>query len=162
MGLPGLRLLDSYFRPGLSLKRTDVPPIPYMCCRYDFTMTSPKGHVPPSQRSSANKKTALADKHLIVKERQLMLAGACDTTTNTSLDGDDIYNRLNYDGFIVWPVGISPHGRWGAIFHNNIIGKEGEIITNSLILAQRRKHMHRCSMSYTSPIGIIPLATATW
>ena len=46
--LPGLRPLDSYFCPVPSLKRTTAPPIPYTYCGYDFTMTSPKGHVPPS------------------------------------------------------------------------------------------------------------------
>ena len=87
-------------------------------------MTSPKGHVPPSQRSRANKKPALADKHLIVKERlKFMRVGACDPTTNTLFDGEGMYNQLNDDGFIVWPVGISPHGRWGAIFHIHPTGK---------------------------------------
>ena len=41
-GLPGLRLLDSFFCPVPSLKQTDVPPIPYVACGYNFTMTSPK------------------------------------------------------------------------------------------------------------------------
>ena len=51
-----------------------------------------------------------------------MQAGEYDPTKNTSLDGDGIYNRLNDDGFIVWPMGISLHGRWGAIFHNHLTG----------------------------------------
>ena len=55
-GIPGLCPLDSYFRPVPSLKQTTVPPIPYTYCGYDFTMTYSKGHVPPSQRSCANKK----------------------------------------------------------------------------------------------------------
>ena len=57
----------------------DIPPITYTGYSYNFTMTSPKGHVPPSQRSRAPKKPALADKHLIVKERlKLLQAGACE------------------------------------------------------------------------------------
>ena len=90
-GLLDLRPFDSFFRPVPSLKQTNIPPIPYAACGYDFTMTSPKGHVPPSQRSRAERKLALADKHLIVKERlTLMRTGACDPTTNTLLDGDGV------------------------------------------------------------------------
>ena len=37
--------------------------------------------------------------------------------------GDDIYARLNDDGYILLPVGISPHGKWGPIFHNHLTGK---------------------------------------
>ena len=70
-GLRGLCPIDSYLRPVPSLKRTHIPPIPYTCCGYDFTMTPPKGHVPPSQRSCAPKKMALADNHLIVEFYQL-------------------------------------------------------------------------------------------
>ena len=47
--LPGLCPLYSYFFSLPSLERTNVPPILYTCCGYDFTMTSPKGHVLPSQ-----------------------------------------------------------------------------------------------------------------
>ena len=75
-------------------------------------MTSPKGYVSPSQCSRAPRKSVLADKHLIVKEiLKLMRAGACDKTTNTSLTGDGVYDCLNEDEFILWPVGISPHGK---------------------------------------------------
>ena len=70
-------------------------------------------------------KTALADKYMIVKERlKLVRAGVCDKTTNTLLDSEGIYNRLNDDSFIIWPVGISPHGKWGPIFHNHLTGKQ--------------------------------------
>ena len=105
-------------------------------------MTSPKGHVPPSQRSCAPKKPALADNHLIVKERlKLMRAGACDKTTNTSLMGDGIYGRLNDDGYILWPVGISSHGKWGPSFTTTSRAKEEAMTTNSLGRVLRLKNV---------------------
>ena len=51
-----------------------------------------------------------------------MRAGACDKTTNTSLNGDSIIGQLNAADIILWPVGISPHGKWGPIFHNHFLG----------------------------------------
>ena len=90
-GLPGMRPLDSFFRPAPFLKRKNVFPIPYTACGYNFTTTSPKGHVPASQHSLAQRKLAPANKHVIAKERAtLMWAGACDPTTNTLLDGDGV------------------------------------------------------------------------
>ena len=98
----------------------------YNCCGCDFTITSPKGYVPPFQHSRANKKPALADKHLITKERlKLVMAGACDPNTNISLTGKDTYSRLLDADSVLQPVAISPHGKWGAIFQNHCLSRMG-------------------------------------
>ena len=74
-------------------------------------MTSPKGHVPHSQRPRA-KKTTLADKHLTVKERlKFVRAGAYDPTINASFSGEGVYGSLNKGSFVLWPVAISPHSK---------------------------------------------------
>ena len=68
-----------------------------------------------------------------------MRVGACDPTTNTSFYGKDIYGRFNINDFILWPVAISPHGKWGTIMHHHLTGKEDVIIINSLPHARRRR-----------------------
>ena len=51
--LPGLRPFDSMFRPVPSLKRTTIPAIPYSEIGFDYTITSPKGHLSPSRLNAA-------------------------------------------------------------------------------------------------------------
>ena len=91
-----------------------------------------------------------------------MRVGVCDPTTNTSLDGEDIYHRLNNGNFILWPVVISPHGKWGDMWHNRLTDKiQGDYykFPPSRLEAE---NMYYHSMSHPVPVGIAPLATATW
>ena len=160
--LPNLRPFDSWFRPVPSLKRTTVPPIPYTCVGLDFTITSPKGHVPPSKRSRAPKKPAPAAKHLISKERpKLMRNGKSDPYNFNSLTGEEIIERLLIGMCILLPVAISPYGRWGPMFHNFLFGRMKEIYKFPKTRPNAEK-MYNRAMNYPAPIGIIPLATATW
>ena len=55
---------------------------------------------------------ALADKHMIVKERlKHMRTGTCVPTTCISFFGEGIYGSLNTGGFIIWPVANSLSGK---------------------------------------------------
>ena len=101
-------------------------------------MTSPKGHVPPSQRSHANKKIALANKHLIVKETlKCMYAGACDPTTNTSLDGEGIITISMMMSSLTGQWGLVLMGDGVSYFIIILQAKDEGIITNFLLPTQR-------------------------
>ena len=92
--------------------------------------------------SLCSKNPALANKHLIVKERpKLIRAGACDRTTNTSLMGDSIYVRLNDDCifFGQWESALMESG--APSFTTTSHGKEEAMTKNSLRPVLRRKHV---------------------
>ena len=109
------------------------------------------------------RKTTLADKHLSMKDRlKLMRAGACDPMANTSFLGNGIQDSLNKGEFILWPVSISPHGKWGAIFHRHLTRKRRGNRYRFPLSCPEAEKMYCHSMSHLSPTGIIPLATATW
>ena len=91
-----------------------------------------------------------------------MRAGSCDPMTNTSFSGEGIYGSLNKGGFVVWPVAISPHDKWGAIMHRHLTWKiRGDCYKFPPSRLEAEK-MYRRSMSHPAPVGIIPLATITW
>ncbi|KAL7531480.1 hypothetical protein ACHAXR_004065, partial [Thalassiosira sp. AJA248-18] len=52
--LPSLRPFDMAFRPVPSFKHTHIPPCPFTQIGVDVTITSPKGHVPPSRSGAAS------------------------------------------------------------------------------------------------------------
>jgi len=90
--------------------------------------------------SLCSKNPALANKHLIVKERpKLIRAGACDRTTNTSLMGDSIYVRLNDDCifFGQWESALMENGP--PYFTTTSHVKEEAMTTNSIGLILRLK-----------------------
>lgn len=163
--LPGLRPYDSAFRPVPSLKSTHLPPNPFTRIGFDFTITPPKGHVPPSRLSAAsrNKKPAPAAKHLIDKERKkLMRDGKSDPHNNSSLSGEEIIQYL-LDAFeVLIPVAISPHGRWGPMFHYFLFGTMAEEHYKFPATRHAAARMYARAMSHPCPAGVIPLATATW
>jgi len=91
-----------------------------------------------------------------------MQAGACDKTINTLLNGDGISGRLNKADIILWSVGISPHGKWGPIFHNHLLGVRRRDDYKFPPSCPEAEKMYHRSMAYPAPIGIIPLAISTW
>ena len=122
--LPGLRPFDSSFRPVPSLKRISIPPIPFTEVGFDYTITSPKGHLSPSKINAASiKRSATAAAHLIEKEKKkLARDGLCDPYNYTSFTGEQIIHDMLKTNRVLIPVAISPYGRWGPMFHKFLFG----------------------------------------
>ena len=162
--LPGLRPFDSMFRPVPNLKRTNIPAIPYSEIGFDYTVTSPKGHLSPSRLNAASiKRSATAAAHLIEKEKKkLAREGHCDPHNNNTMTGEQIMDYLLRTNRVLIPVAISPYGRWGPMFHKFLFGTMSEEPPNFYATRAKARQMYERATSYPTPIGIIPLATSTW
>ena len=162
--LPGLRPFDLAFRPLLSLKHTHIPRCPFTRIGFDVTITSPRGHVPPSKASAATSNlSANAAKHLIEKERlNLMRDGTADPYNSTSLTGEEIIHELLDSGQVLLPLAISPYGRWGPMFHKFLFGK---LYTADHGFPKSRpsaERMYHRGMSHPSPTNLVQSATTNW
>ena len=162
--LPGLRPFDSMFRPVPSLKRTTIPAIPYNEIGFDYTLTSPKGHLSPSKLNAASlKRSATAAAHLIEKEKKkLAREGHCDPHNNNTMTGEEIMDYLLRTNRVLIPVAISPHGRWGPMFHKFLFGTMSDKPPSFSHTRPRARQMYERATSYPTPVGIIPLASSTW
>jgi hypothetical protein len=162
--LPGLRPFDSSFRPVPSLKRTTIPPIPFTEVGFDYTITSPKGHLSPSKINAASiKRSATAAAHLIEKEKKkLARDGHCDPYNHTSFTGEQINHDMLQTNRVLIPVAISPYGRWGPMFHKFLFGTMSDEPIKFFKTRPKAQQMYDRATSYPSPIGIVPLATSNW
>ena len=95
-----------------------IPPNPYTCIGFDFTITPPKGHVPPSRSNAASSnKLAPAVRHLTDEERhKLMRDGKGGPYNQSSLTGEEIVQRLYENNEVLIPLAISPYGQWDPSF----------------------------------------------
>jgi hypothetical protein len=161
----GLRPFDSFFMPVPSLTRTTIPPVPYSMIGWDWYFTSPKGHLSPSrQHRATSNQPASAVKHLTDAERKkLRRDGASDPNHHNSLTGDEIIGRLlDYLNAVLIPAAVSPYGRWGPMFHNFLFGKLTHRQKKFRLNRPNATRMYHRSIAHPCPIGIVPLAHATW
>ena len=91
-----------------------------------------------------------------------MRDGQYDTTTNSASTGKDIIGQLMQKDRVLLPEVISPHGRWGIMFHYHLFGALRGKHYKFLKKRSNPEKMYRRAMSYPAPVGIITLATSTW
>ncbi|KAL7525545.1 hypothetical protein ACHAXR_001054, partial [Thalassiosira sp. AJA248-18] len=163
--LPGLRPFDFAFRPVPSFKYTHIPPCPFTQIGVDVTITSPKGHVPPSRSGAAsNNLSAKAAKHLVDKERgKLMRDGKLDTISNCYLTGEQIIEILYRTNRVLIPMAVSPYGRWGPMFHHFLFGSmPGNPQYKFPATRPAAARMFDRLQSHPSPNNIVGHATKQW
>jgi hypothetical protein len=162
--LPGLRPFDLSFRPIPSVQHTNSPPSPFKEFGFDFTITPPKGHLPPSRLGAASSnQPASAVKHLVDKERKkLMRDGSGDPYNNNILTGEEITAALLRAGTALLPVAISPYGRMGPMFLRFLFGTWAGPHYKFDRRRPMAQKMYSQAMLHLAPFGLIPLATSNW
>ena len=89
-----------------------------------------------------------------------MRNGKSDPYNNSSLSGEGIIGEMLDEKVGLCPAAVSPLGYCGQMFQRFLFGSP--VNYKSLPQRPNAKRMYTKFMSASMPIGIVPLATATW
>ena len=91
-----------------------------------------------------------------------MRDGRSDPYNNSSLTGEEIIQRLLEQNEVLIPCAISPHGRWGPMFHYFLFGKMTVPHHKFPHTRPFAAQMYWRAMRHPCPSGIVNLACANW
>ena len=91
-----------------------------------------------------------------------MRQGTSNPSTQASLTGDQIIGELIRLTTLLIPAAISPHGRWGPLFHLFLFGTLAVEQKPFPLWRPNTSRMYRRITNHPCPRGIVPLAATQW
>ena len=91
-----------------------------------------------------------------------MRDGKADPYNHFSLTGEEIMERLISSEMVLIPVAIIPYGSWEPMINKFLFGTICFEPYRFPAARPDASRMYKHAMYHPCPVGVIPLATATW